>query len=130
MDEARVIVVDDYPDAAEALACLLTLDGYSVRVAYDGAQAMNLVEAFKPHCVLFDINMPIMDGNELSQHLRERFGDDIVLIAVTGEDCADRRVAEAFGRVDHYLRKPIDHKLLRRALPRQADEAIDRSAGA
>lgn len=119
MDEARVVVVDDSVDTAEAIACLLTLDGYSVRTAHNGAEAAALVEAFVPHCILFDINMPVMDGNELSKHLRERFGDDIVLIAMTGEDGAEKRVAATFGRVDHYLRKPIDQKGLRRVLPRQ-----------
>jgi DNA-binding response OmpR family regulator len=126
MEEARVIVVDDSPDIAEALAYLLTSDGYSVRTAYDGAQAVVLVDKFAPHCVLFDINMPIMDGNELSKQLRERFGDDIVLVAITGEDDSDRRISEAFGRVDHYLQKPVDQKGLRRVLPRQADHGIDR----
>lgn len=122
MTEARLVVVDDSVDTAEALACLLTLDGYSVRIAHDGAQAAALVERFEPHGVLFDINMPIMDGNELSARLRERFGDDIVLVAISGEDGSDKRVAAAFGRVDHYLRKPIDHKELRRVFPPQTDE--------
>ncbi len=119
MSEARVIVVDDSVDTAEALACLLTLDGYDVRTAHDGAQAIALVESFAPHGILFDINMPVMDGNELSKQLRQRFGDDIVLIAITGEDGSDQRVAAAFGRVDHYLHKPIDHKDLRRVFPPQ-----------
>jgi len=119
MNEARIVVVDDSVDTAEALACLLTLDGYSVRTAYDGVQAAALVETFAPHGVLFDINMPLMDGNELSKQLRERFGDDLVLIAITGEDGADGRVAAVFGRVDHYLRKPIGQTDLRRIFPPQ-----------
>jgi len=119
MTEARVIVADDSVDTAEALAFLLTLDGYAVKTAHDGLQAAALVESFEPHGVLFDINMPVMDGNELSKLLRERFGNDIVLIAMTGEDVTDRRVAAAFERVDHYLRKPIDHANLRRIFPPQ-----------
>ena len=126
MTEARLVVVDDSVDTAEALACLLTLDGYCVRTAHDGAQAAALVETFEPHGVLFDINMPIMDGNELSARLRERFGDDIVLVAITGEDGSDKRVAAAFGRVDHYLRKPIDQKELRRVFPPQTDQGAER----
>ena len=122
MSKARVIVVDDSVDTAEALACVLTLDGYSVRIAHDGAAAAALVETFAPHGVLFDINMPIMDGNELSKQLRERFGDDIVLIAITGEDSSETRVAAAFGRVDHYFRKPIDPKDLRRVFPPQTGD--------
>jgi len=116
-DEARIIVVDDAADVAEALAMALEGDGYRVWVAHDGNEALDLVSAHKPHCVLFDIDMPSLDGSELSKRLRNAYGDDLVLIAVTGWSDKDPRVAEAFGRVDHYLRKPIDADALRKVLP-------------
>lgn len=116
-DDVRVVVVDDAKDAAEALACHLELDGYVVRVAHDGEQALEVIAEFKPHCVLLDIDMPGMDGCELSRRLRERYQDDIVLIAVTGWGEDNQRVAESFVRVDHHLRKPLDPKVLRKVLP-------------
>jgi len=116
-DEARIIVVDDAPDVAEALAFALEGDGYKVWIAHDGNEALDLVAAHKPHCVLFDIDMPSLDGSELSKRLRQQHGDDLVLVAVTGWSDKDPRVAEAFGRVDHYLRKPIDAEALRKVLP-------------
>lgn len=117
MDEVRIVVVDDVPDAAELLSTALQLDGYGVRVAHDGAQALAVIEEFEPHCVLLDVDMPGLDGAELSKRLRARFGDDVVLIAVTGWDPDDRRVAETFARVDHYLTKPVNPATLRKILP-------------
>ena len=116
-DEVRVVVIDDAPDAAEALALSLQFDGYAVRTASNGVDALTLIEEYNPHCVLLDIRMPLMDGCELSRRLRERYGDDIVLIAVTGLDEHDERAAESFVRVDHYLRKPIKPEELQLILP-------------
>jgi len=116
-DDVRVLVVDDVVDAAEALAETLALSGYRVWIATDGAAALALVEEHKPHCVLLDIGMPGMDGNELTRTLRSRYGDDIVLIAVTGREHDDERVSDTFARVDHYLQKPVDPDVLRKLLP-------------
>jgi CheY-like chemotaxis protein len=116
-DDVRVLVVDDVADAAEALAETLELSGYKVQVAADGARALALIEKQQPHCVLLDIGMPGMDGNELARTLRQRYGDDIVLIAVTGREHDDERVSDTFARVDHYLQKPVDPDVLRKLLP-------------
>ena len=113
----RVLGVDDVVDAAEALAETLAMSGYKVWIATDGAAALALVEEHKPHCVLLDIGMPGMDGNELTRTLRTRYGDDIVLIAVTGREHDDERVSDTFARVDHYLQKPVDPDVLRKLLP-------------
>ena len=116
-DDVRVIVVDDVVDAAEVLAATLSLGGYKVWTATSGAEALALIEAHQPHCVLLDIGMPGMDGNELTRTLRARYGDDIVLIAVTGREHDDERVSDTFARVDHYLQKPVDPDVLRKLLP-------------
>jgi CheY-like chemotaxis protein len=116
-DDVRVVVVDDDVDAAEVLAETLALSGYKVWIATDGAAALALVEAHQPHCVLLDIGMPGMDGNELTRTLRSGYGDDIVLIAVTGREEDDERVLDTFARVDHYLQKPVDPDVLRKLLP-------------
>lgn len=116
-DEVRVVVVDDAIDAAETLAEALRLDGYTVWIAGDGREALDVIESCSPHCVLLDVDMPGLDGSELSKRLRERYGDDVVLIAVTGWGVEDERVASTFDRVDHYLRKPFDPVVLRKLLP-------------
>ena len=115
-DAVRVVVVDDMLDAADALALRLELDGYEVRTAYSAEQAVLEIEDHRPHCVLLDVCMPGTDGYELATLLRHRFKDDVVLIAVTGADETQGRVADTFALVDHYLRKPVDARELRKLL--------------
>ena len=116
-DEVRLLVVEDQVEVAEALACGLKLDGYRVRVAHDGVSARALIEVYLPHCVLLDIDLPGIDGNELSRRVRAEHGDDIVQIAVTSSNVDEERVFRTFDRVDHYLRKPVDPASLRKVLP-------------
>lgn len=116
-DAVRLIVVDDVEDAAATLALLLELDGYEVRAANDGAQALAMIDGFEPHCILFDIDMPVLDGFELSKQVRARHENDMVLIAVTARAHHDKRAAGAFDVAEHYFNKPVDHKLLRKLLP-------------
>jgi DNA-binding response OmpR family regulator len=117
-DELRVLVVDDVADAAQSLAQLLTMSGFVAKTALDGADALALVGEFKPHCVLLDIGMPRMDGLELVQRLRSEYGDDIILVAITGRDALDARVEKTFEQVDHYLAKPVDFTQLMKILPK------------
>ena len=118
-DEVRVLVVDDVCDVADVIASLLRLDGYVVETAYGGEEAVALMQRFRPDCILLDISMPGMDGLQLTKLLRERYGDDVVLIAMTGAAQDDRRVYDTFARVDHYLSKPITAEQLRKVLPPQ-----------
>lgn len=116
-DDVRVVVVDDVPAMAESLAGLLEVDGYKVRTAGDGREALEVIAQYQPHCVMLDIDMPGIDGRELANRLRELYGDAIVLIAVTGWGNADDRLSMAFARFDHYLRKPFTPAQLRKVLP-------------
>ena len=118
-NEVRVLVVDDIEDAAKSLALVLSLNGYMSRTAGDGASALELTEAFRPHCILLDVNMPGIDGLELTRRLRDTYGDDIVLVAVTGGAADQARVAGTFELVDHYLAKPINMAKLEKILPRR-----------
>src|SRR6185312_15897201 len=67
----RVVVVDDNLDAADALADFLIETGIEVQVAADGAAALDTVSKFRPHVVLVDIGLPIMDGYEVARRIRD-----------------------------------------------------------
>lgn len=116
-DPVRVIVVDDVADVADTLAIHLALDGYEVCTAYGGQQALGKIAEFDPHCILFDIDMPGLDGFEMAKQVRQAHGHDIVLIAVTAREKTDPRVAGAFFVADHYMTKPVDIAVLRKVLP-------------
>ena len=114
-EAVRVIVVDDDKDAADTLAALLRLNGYEARTASTAEEALILIDQDKPHCVLFDVLMPGMGGEALCKHLRQRYGDDIVLIGVSGY--GDERVKKSFEMADHFFTKPVDATALASALP-------------
>lgn len=116
-DDVRVVVVDDVRAMAESLAALLEVDGYKVRMAANGDEALQVIAQYQPHCVMLDIDMPGIDGRELANRLRSSYGDAIVLIAVTGWGDADDRLTNKFARFDHYLRKPFTPQQLRKVLP-------------
>ena len=61
--------------------------------------------------------MPGMNGHEFAQILRERYNDDIVLIAMSGHASTVPEVAATFGIVDHYFQKPFDFAELDKILP-------------
>ncbi|MFN2644488.1 MAG: PAS domain-containing protein [Burkholderiales bacterium] len=118
----RVVVADDNRDAADALERLLALYGYEVKTAYEGTGALALCESFRPRVVLLDIGMPGASGYEVAQRLRDRYGESMALIALTGwGQQADVRRAREAG-FDRHLTKPVDPALL--------DEAISSAAAA
>jgi DNA-binding response OmpR family regulator len=116
-EHVRVVVVDDLPDAADALAEMLRMDGYDVDVAYDGESALRSIAARTPRCVLLDIGMPGIDGHEVARRLRADHGSNIVLIAITGWGDSGDRGSAGFAHFDHCLRKPLDFAELATLLP-------------
>jgi len=116
-EDIRVVLVDDDVDACEALSELLQFDGYSVRFATTARDALTTVDEYQPVCALLDLGLPDLDGVELSKQLRERYGPDLVLIAVTGRsgDKAHDQAMEA--GIDHVLSKPLSVERLRRFFP-------------
>jgi signal transduction histidine kinase len=103
----KILVVDDNVDAADTLEALLTIEGYSVAVAYDGQAALEAVRKDPPAIVLMDIGMPRMDGYEAARRIRQET-EGIRLIALTGwGQGLDRQKAQAAGFNTHFV-KPVD----------------------
>ena len=107
----RVLIVDDSRDAVMLLGILLRSEGYDVRLAHGGEEALSQAAEFRPHVVLLDLQMPDRDGFEVAQELTRRFSDDCpVLIAVTASsDEADRRHADTSG-FHQFVTKPYKHQ--------------------
>jgi CheY-like chemotaxis protein len=116
-DSFRVLVVDDEADFAMTMGRALELDGYLVRIATDGRQALAAAQDFKPECVLLDIDMPDIGGVEVARQLRTLCGGHVVLIAVTGWGDSDLRISPLLADFDHYLRKPVNPAVLQTLLP-------------
>jgi DNA-binding response OmpR family regulator len=110
--DRRVLVVDDNEDAADSLATLLGVMNYDVRVAYDGPEAIEAADDFRPTIALLDIGLPKLSGYDIARHIRRTRGSDVLLVAITGwgqED--DRRKASEAG-FDHHFTKPADFEVL------------------
>jgi CheY-like chemotaxis protein len=105
----KVLVADDNHDAANSLALVLRMMGHDVVTAYDGEQAIETADAFRPDAVLLDIGMPKLNGYEAARRLRQQeWGENILLVALTGwgQEEDRRRTSEA--GFDHHLTKPVD----------------------
>jgi CheY-like chemotaxis protein len=113
----RILVVDDYRDAADSLGMLLKLLGYDTCIAFDGEQALAAAADFHPDVVLLDLQMPKLSGYEAARLLRkQRWGRNISIVALTG--CCrpeDQRRAHEIG-FDHYLVKPVTADELQKLL--------------
>jgi signal transduction histidine kinase/ActR/RegA family two-component response regulator len=109
----RVLVVDDNTDAAEAVAALLQLEGYAVRIAESAEEALAAIAVDVPDAALLDIGLPRMDGYALARALRaDPRSRGMRLIALTGYGRSpDRRNALEAG-FDEHLVKPVDVEAL------------------
>ncbi len=103
----EILVVDDNEAAAASLHQLLEHNGHRSIVAYDGTRALALCETHTPTVALLDIGLPDIDGYELARRLRQKFGDTIMLVALTGygQDEDKRKAYEA--GFDEHLTKPV-----------------------
>ncbi|HEX6175162.1 MAG TPA: PAS domain S-box protein [Candidatus Binatia bacterium] len=113
----RVLVVDDNHDAADSLARLLHVVGGDARAVYSGAQALEVLETYKPAVLLVDIGMPEMDGYEFARRIRQNPDyQNLTLVALTGwGQEEDRRRSKAAG-FDFHLTKPADFNALQSLL--------------
>jgi signal transduction histidine kinase/CheY-like chemotaxis protein len=118
-----LILADDNRDALESLAMLLEVEGHAVRVASDGAAALELFEQRVPRVMLLDIGMPGMNGYDVARKVRAApGGSGVLLVALTGwGQSTDRELAQEAG-FDHHLTKPVDFDELLTLL-----EGLDRS---
>ena len=104
----RVLIADDVEDNRQLLAQLLVPVGFEVRLATNGAEAVRGFEEWRPHLILMDFRMPVMDGREAIHRIRAAVGGaDPKIIAVTASAMDEnRRELMAIG-ADDYISKPF-----------------------
>ena len=127
----RVLVVDDEPSLAELLSSVLRYEGWNVRTAGDGAEAVRTGREFRPDAVVLDIMLPDFDGIEVMRRLRAEL-PDICVLFLTARDAVEDRVAGLTAGGDDYVTKPfsLEEVLARlRGLLRRANLARTTSEG-
>lgn len=108
-----ILLVDDEPQNLFLMQELLELEGYSVAVAMDGAEALTLAQTRLPDLILLDVMMPEMDGFEVCRRLRaDATLSTVPVIFLTALDDDESRMqgVEALG--DDYLTKPVKSALV------------------
>ena len=109
MANEPILVVDDNPLNLKLARLLLEMEGYQVRTAEHAPSALAVLESFHPRLILMDIQLPGMDGLELTKRLRANPSlDDVIILALTAYAMeADEQKALDAG-CDGYIAKPLD----------------------
>jgi two-component system, OmpR family, response regulator len=127
----RILVVDDEPSLAELLSSVLRYEGWAVRTAASGADAVRIAREFRPDAVVLDIMLPDFSGLEVLRRLRAEVPQVCVLF-LTAKDAVEDRVAGITAGGDDYVTKPfsLEEVLARlRGLLRRANLTRVRTEG-
>jgi two-component system, OmpR family, alkaline phosphatase synthesis response regulator PhoP len=111
--DIRILLVDDEPDVIEIIRYNLEQEGYNVKTASNGKEALNKAQKNTPHLIIMDVMMPEMDGIEACEQLRSdnTFNDTIIMfLTARGEDYS--YVAAFDAGADDYVTKPIKPKII------------------
>ncbi len=110
--EITILLVDDEPDILEFLGYNLGREGYKVLKAKNGQKALNLIKQHRPHLVILDVMMPVMDGMETCLEIRKNpdIADTLIIfLTARGEDYS--QIAGFEAGADDYITKPIIPKV-------------------
>ena len=127
---AKLLIVDDNPANLKLARVLLAREGYEVRTAGDAEEALAVIEAFPPELILMDLQMPGMDGFELTSRLKANpaLRGTIILALTAYAMKGDEARALAAG-CDGYIAKPIDTRLLPGIIARYLEARGDEGEG-
>ena len=109
----KILIVDDDPDIIEILTYNLSNEGYNVKSAVNGIEALKKAKKFIPDIILLDVMMPEMDGIEACSNLREIESLSktmIIFLSARGEDFT--QIAAFDAGADDYINKPVKPKIL------------------
>lgn len=113
MAGARILVVDDNAINLKLVAYLMKAKGYEVATALDAESALAAIREHAPRLILMDVQLPGIDGLELTRRLKsDATTRDIVIVAVTAYAMMGDRDKAVEAGCDDYITKPIDTRTL------------------
>ena len=113
MKQRNVLIVDDNPMNMKLVRVLLTGEGYQVRTAADALEALDILKEWRPLLILMDIQLPGIDGLELTRRLKADPGtEQIIIIGLTAYAMKGDEGRILAAGCDAYIAKPIDTRTL------------------
>ncbi len=103
--EKKILVVDDEKPIADILQFNLKKEGFDVYCAYDGNEAIEMVDEIQPDLILLDIMLPMRDGMEVCREIRKKY--DMPIIMLTAKDSEIDKVLGLELGADDYVTKPF-----------------------
>ncbi|NMM63285.1 response regulator transcription factor [Clostridium sp. P21] len=121
----KILLVDDEKSILDVVTYALKREGYLVERAYDGEEALDKVDIYKPHIVVLDLMIPVINGYDVCKKLEDK---NIGIVMLTAkEDIVDKILGLELG-ADDYITKPFDiRELIARikSLIRRLNKTID-----
>ncbi|UNK72517.1 response regulator transcription factor [Microbacterium sp. H1-D42] len=102
----RILAVDDEPMLTDLLAMALRMEGWEVRTAASGLEALTVARDFEPDALVLDVMMPDLDGMSVLRRLREA-GNLVPVVFLTAKDAVADRIAGLTAGGDDYVTKPF-----------------------
>lgn len=102
----NILICDDEPDIVSALKIYLASDGYGIYEAYNGWEAIEMMQKTEIHLVLMDIMMPEMDGIQTMVKIRENSNVPVIFLTAKSED--NDKVLGLMVGADDYITKPFN----------------------
>ena len=120
-----MLIVDDNPTNRRLIGYVMAASGYEVDTAEDADHALARIAARPPRLILMDVEMPGIDGLELTRRLKANPATrGIVIVVVTALATADVRARAAAAGCDDYVTKPIDPRALPATVARLLEPAL------
>ena len=130
----EILLADDEPNQIELMKFNLEKNGFLVKSAYNGVQALDMIYEKKPNVLIADWMMPKMSGIELARRLRsDELTADIPIIMLTARDDEDHKIHGLEAGIDDYITKPFSTRelvarlksVLRRVTPKGIDQVVE-----
>jgi len=104
-ERCNILVIDDEPQITRVLKTTLSSQGYAIRTASDGDEALQVMKEWMPDLLITDLRMPHMNGLELCRHVRAKSPLPIIVLSVKGEEKIKVDALDA--GADDYVTKPF-----------------------
>ena len=130
MSGAKILIVDDNPANLKLARVLLVREGYEVCTAGDAEEALAVLDTFQAELILMDLQMPGMDGFELTSRLKASPArEKTIILALTAYAMKGDEARALAAGCDGYIAKPIDTRLLPGIIARHLEARSDETEG-